>query len=93
MTPKYKILARVPADRAMVSGHAEHPAGRKTKGTRGDAYRACRRGQEGAGGKAVKSAWQRVSQGIGGEGCGSEGVDARELAKSKVPPSGMCCPP
>ena len=52
----------------MVSGHAEHPAGRKTKGTRGDAYRACRRGQEGAGGKAVKRAGQRVSLGIGGEG-------------------------
>lgn len=42
----------------------------------------------------MKSAGQRVSQETGGEGVWlREGVDARELVKSKVPPSGMCCPP
>lgn len=78
----------------MVSGHAEQPAGRKTKGTRGDTYRACRHGQAGAGGKVVKLAGQRVSQEVGGEGVWlRKGVTTRELAKSKAAPSGMCCPP
>lgn len=94
MTLTYKILACVPPDWAMVSGHDEHPAEGKTKGTPGDAYRACCRGQEGTDDKVVKSAGQRrLPGGRRGGVWLREGEDMRKLEKSKAPPTGVCCPP